>query len=144
MKDIVLGFELAEIAKLILDDLRETTENLGVVSSYRPFLFHLSQNEKGLTQSELVGLIHFKAPTVSITLQKMEYEGLIRKEVDENDQRITRIFIAEKGKLFEDRIKQIHENLENDLSSLFSQEEKDLLIEYLGRIKNKIKERKEK
>ena len=36
MKEVRLGFELAEVSKLILDDLRESTESVGVVSSYRP------------------------------------------------------------------------------------------------------------
>lgn len=144
MKEGKLGFELAEVSKMILDILRESTGNLGIVSSYRPFLFHLTNKSNGLTQSELAELIHFKAPTVSLTLQKMEYEGLIKKEIDLNDQRVTRIFITDKGKSFDDKIKKIHDDVEDYLSSLFNEEEKRELIEYLGRIKTKIKERKDK
>jgi len=144
MEEVRLGFELADVSKIILDTLRESAESLGIVSSYRPFLFHLSINKKGLTQSELVELVHFKAPTVSLTLQKMEYEGLIRKEVDSNDQRVTRIYITEKGKSLEKIVKQIHDEVEDYLSNLFNQEEKEQFIEYLQRIKTKIKERKDK
>ena len=144
MKEVRLGFELAEVSKLILDDLRESTESVGVVSSYRPFLFHLSNNKDGLTQSELVDRIHFKAPTVSLTLQKMEIDGLVRKEIDKNDQRVTRIYITELGKSFTNKIEKIHDDLENYLSSLFTNEEKEEFLDYLGRIKMKINERKGK
>lgn len=142
MKELKLGFELAEISKLILNHLRESTENLGVVNSYRPFLFHLDQHNNGLTQSELVELIHFKAPTVSLTIQKMEYEGLVKKEIDRNDQRVTRIFLTDKGKSYIEKIKQIHDEVEEYLTSLYSDEEKKVFLEYISRIKTKIKERK--
>ena len=144
MKEGKLGFELADVGKLILDSLREASEQEGIVSSYRPFLFHLTQNENGLTQSELVERIHFKAPTVSLTLQKMELDGLIRKENDKDDQRVTRIFLTEKGKLLDNKIRKIHDEHEDYLSSLFNKEEKDNFIEYLKRIKIKYKERNDK
>lgn len=144
MEEVKLGFELADVSKMILDVLREAAENSGIVSSYRPFLFHLSKNLNGLTQSELVELIHFKAPTVSLTLQKMEYEGLIKKEIDLNDQRVTRIYLTDKGKSLDAKVKKIHDDVENYLSNLFNNKEKEHFIEYLIRIKTKIKERKEK
>ena len=144
MEGIRLGFELAEVSKLILDKLRNETEKLGVVNSYRPFLFHLDNNPDGLTQSELIEKIHFKAPTVSLTLQKMEYEGLVRKEIDKNDQRVTRIYITELGKTFTETIKKIHDEVEKSFSSLFNEEEKEKLLEYISRIKENVKERKDK
>lgn len=144
MSEFRLGRELADVAKLILDALRESCESNGIVSSYRPFLYHLSKNENGLTQSELVELIRFKAPTVSLTLQKMEYEGLVRKESDVNDQRVTRIYITEKGKALDDKVRAVHDELECYLANMFNDEEKENLIEYLERIQKKMEERKDK
>lgn len=144
MKEGKLGFELADVSKMIIDSLREASEKEGIVSSYRPFLFHLTHSEGGLTQSELVERVHFKAPTVSLTIQKMELDGLIRKEIDKDDQRITRIYLTEKGRLLDDKIRKIHEDQEDYLSSLFTKEEKNELIEYLKRIKDKFKEKEEK
>lgn len=141
MKEDRLGFELADVSKIILDSLREASEKEGIVSSYRPFLFHLTHNKDGLTQSELVERIHFKAPTVSLTLQKMELDGLIRKEIDKDDQRVTRIYLTEKGKLLDDKIKKLHDDHEEYLSSLFTKEEKEEFINYLRIIKEKFKER---
>ncbi len=141
MKEIKLGYELAGVSKILHDYLRETTEELGIAGSYRPFLFHLANIKDGVTQSELVEEIHFKAPTVSLTLQKMELDGLIRKENDPLDQRVTRIFLTDKGRLLNDKIKKVHNDLEDNLLSLYNNEEKKMFLDYLMRIKNKIIER---
>ena len=140
MKEVKLGFELAGVSKVICDNFRYSAEKLGIVSSYRPFLFFLANNKDGLSQSDLVKLSHFKAPTVSLTLQKMENDGLIRKEVDVVDQRITRIYLTEEGMKLDEKIKTIHKEVEENLSSLFNDEEKKTFLEYLERIKNNMSE----
>ena len=38
-----------------------------------------------------------KAPTISVALKNMENEGLVVRVADENDQRVTHVYITEKG-----------------------------------------------
>lgn len=51
----------------------------------------------GLSQRELADRIHIQPATAAIMLQKMEKAGLIRREPDSEDQRISRIYITEHG-----------------------------------------------
>ena len=74
-------------------DKRPTREQ----HSARLMLMHLSRCESA-TQSELVSITRMKAPTISVALKNMENEGLVTRVADENDQRVTHVFITDKGR----------------------------------------------
>lgn len=86
-----------EISKLFQDIMRKEWEMLGMKSGYRHVLLHIAMQD-GLTQLDIVKRSHLKAPTISVTLQNMEKDGLIIREQDKADQRQTRIFITSKGR----------------------------------------------
>ena len=75
------------------EDKRPTREQLSV----RLMLIHLSKND-GATQSELVRVTRMKAPTISVALRHMENEGLVERVADAEDQRVTHVYITEKGR----------------------------------------------
>ena len=75
------------------EDKRPTREQ----HSARIMLMHLSRCD-GATQSELVKVTRMKAPTISVALKNMENEGLVTRVADENDQRVTHVYITEKGR----------------------------------------------
>ena len=97
------GFLINEISKLFHDKLRRNSEDLGFKSGYRQILRFLS-HEDGVTQVDIARNSHFTAPTVSVTLKKMEDEGLISRKTDKNDTRRTRVFITEKGREWESKL----------------------------------------
>lgn len=74
-------------------DKRPTREQ----HSARLMLMHLSQCESA-TQSELVSVTRMKAPTISVALKNMEKEGLVTRVADEKDQRVTHVYITDKGR----------------------------------------------
>lgn len=87
-----------EISKLMGDKIRKEADNTEVLKhSARKLLIELAHHD-GLTQLDLVKATHLKAPTVSVTLQKMESDGIVTRTSDENDLRITRVFLTEKGR----------------------------------------------
>lgn len=58
----------------------------------------ISQYE-GLSQRELADMLRIERATASVMLQKMEKSGIIERRPDSADQRISRIYLSEKGKL---------------------------------------------
>lgn len=52
----------------------------------------------GVNQRDLAELLHLARPTVTIMLQKLEQAGLIERWNDENDSRLTRIRLTDKGR----------------------------------------------
>lgn len=55
-------------------------------------------HHEGIAQSELADMLHVARPTITVMLQKMEKAGLIRRQVDDADQRLTRIYLTEEGR----------------------------------------------
>lgn len=124
-----------EISKLFSNILR--TEEDNVTNSYRLLLIHLAHRD-GRTQLELANLAHIKPPTVSVTLQKMERDGYVRREADENDLRQTRVYLTEKGREYDERIKsKIHE-LEDGVLSVLSEEELSTLMTLMTRVRDSL------
>ena len=116
------GFLINEISKLFHDKLRRNSEELGFKSGYRQILRFLS-HEDGVTQVDIARNSHFTAPTVSVTLKKMEDEGLISRKTDKNDTRRTRVFITEKGREWESKLFASAMDCEEILVRGFSAEE---------------------
>jgi len=87
-----------EISKLMCDKIRQEADNTDVLKhSARKLLIELAHHD-GLTQLDLVKATHLKAPTVSVTLQKMELDGIVKRTSDEKDLRVTRVFLTDKGR----------------------------------------------
>jgi DNA-binding MarR family transcriptional regulator len=116
------GFLINEISKLFHDKLRRNSEDLGFKSGYRQILRFLS-HEDGVTQVDIARNSHFTAPTVSVTLKKMEDEGLISRKTDKKDTRRTRVFITEKGREWESKLFTTAMDCEEILVRGFSAEE---------------------
>lgn len=52
----------------------------------------------GLSQRDLADTLHLSAPTVSAMLRRMERGGVIARQADAEDQRITRVFLTDEGR----------------------------------------------
>lgn len=105
----------------------------GVHPGQIPILILLAEH-KEMSQKEIAGELHVKPPTVNVMVQRMEKAGLVGRKHDEKDQRVTRIFLTEKG--FEMK-KSVAEQLEcNERYAFigFSEAEKYLFYRFMEQI----------
>lgn len=123
-----------DAAKLYCDRMRRLSELDGLPSSYRMLLFNLAKMKPGVTQLDLVKATHLKPPTVSVTLGKMERDGLVTRRDNEKDLRETFVFLTDKGKAIDDRVRAIHEEGDRIALQNLSDEE----IETLSALLNKV------
>lgn len=61
-------------------------------------LLRMLSHRDGVSQLELAEHAHLSKPTISLALKKMEELKLIRRENDESDARISKVYLTEKGK----------------------------------------------
>ena len=123
-----------EIARMYKLRVRIEAENLGVKNAYRALLSTLYVKDGG-TQLSLAEKTGMKAPTISITLRKMEKEGLVRRVVDENDLRKTHVYLSDKGRETTERLNEGINGINNIFVEGMSDEEVDFFIKSLERIK---------
>ena len=93
---------------------------------------------RSLSQREIAEKLRIKPPTVNVTVQRLEKAGFLCRKADEKDQRISRIYLTEKGRQAkEDGMKKVEEN-EKILLDGFNDTELCLLRRFLEQITENI------
>ena len=116
---------------------RQDPEGLLSQDSARLIMRSLSHRD-GKSQLELVRETHLKAPTVSVTLRRLEEEGVVRRESDPIDGRVTRVYLSARGV---EHVAKVHERLralDAELMQGFSEEETACLLQFLVRMRDNI------
>ena len=136
MKDDILRpiCVINEISKLFGSQIKAMGDKVGFNPTYRPILFNLSR-EDGKTQLELARLCYLSTPTISLTLKKMENEGLIRRVSDTADARQMRVYLTEVGRTLDNNMRGIINNIEIHALHGFSLQEKELFMKMLEKVK---------
>ena len=71
------------------------------------FCLRAVSERDGISQRELADELHVAPPSVSRMLQNMERAGLVERRDDERDQRITRVYVTDRGRDFEAKFRAI-------------------------------------
>ncbi len=133
-KDWPTPMLLNEVSKLFHDDMRRSSDRLGIKDGYRHVLIHLVR-QGSMTQLQLAQHTHCKPPTISVTLQKMEGEGIVRRESDPADARQTLVSVTEKGRQLENQLHTAICQEEQRFLSSLTQEEQEILHRLLLKIR---------
>ena len=124
-----------EISRITHDRIKRNCPEMQ--RSCRLIMMELAHHDN-VTQLDLVHATHLKAPTVSVSLQKMERDGLVLRRPDEDDLRATRVFLTEKGREMDRSIvMKIREN-EHEIENCLSEEELKTLRAILLKILNNL------
>ena len=128
-----------EIARLFRAKLREVDNADGVMTQPGAHLVlaFLAAGD-GTTQLELVRSTHLKAPTVSLILKKMEEEGIVRREIDENDGRAVRVYLTELGRSIDCEHIKLIKSVDSIALSGISETESAQLMSLLMKIRNNL------
>ncbi|MBY0754628.1 MarR family transcriptional regulator [Clostridium sardiniense] len=87
---------LGQVVRLHFCLTHKTLEKEGLYPGQPPLLYAL-YDEDGLSQKEIAEKLHLKPATITVMIKRLEKAGFIKKVADENDQRISRIHLTEKG-----------------------------------------------
>lgn len=99
-----------------------------------PLLYKLIKKGDGKTQTEICDMLYISKSTTSKIIQRLVEKDYLRKERDEEDRRVTRIFLTERREEIEELLKELDDKAENKMLEGFEDEEKEQLREYLERI----------
>ena len=138
-KDIPISYLFHEINKMFINIVKTSTEKMGINPTYRYIFYVLTCNSEGVNQSEICKNTHLKAPTISLTLQQMENEGLIIREKCLADCRSIIVKLTEKGRKLDQEIKLIFKKHEDILKSSLTNDELENLLSYIDKIKESLK-----
>jgi DNA-binding MarR family transcriptional regulator len=114
-------------------------QELGIHPGQLPVIATLNKKE-GLSMRELADELHIKPPTVTVTIQRLEKNGVVCKQTDAKDQRISRLYLTEKGKNLDKKIQAMAQTSEQILTAGFTEAEQEQMKQYFRRMVNNLVE----
>ncbi|WP_310552178.1 MarR family winged helix-turn-helix transcriptional regulator [Paenibacillus glufosinatiresistens] len=119
-----IGYALIHLVKKHRILAEEALSSIGLHIAQDLILF-LLREEDGLSQSQLASRLKLELPTVTKSIQRMEQGGIVVRSRDEQDSRISRVYLTEEGqKLYEPANRQWN-SLEQRMLADFSIEERE-------------------
>lgn len=112
-------------------------DRTGVYQGQHRILMQISENKYD-SQKEIAIAMKVSTATMAIALKKLEKNGYIKKTMDDSDNRLNRIEITEKGQKVVRESKEIFDKLDQGTLDGFSEEEKEIFYNMLGRIEENI------
>ena len=139
------GFLITKIKQLHSRALAQCISDKGIDAfsgEQGKILFVLWQKDK-ITQKELATEIGLAKNTITVMLEKMEKNNLIRRITDENDKRKSLVILTDYAKSLKKSFDEISDEMLKKVYKGFSEEEIDKCEEYLHRIIRNLEEKEE-
>lgn len=129
-----LGHLLMQVAKLLRDRVHTRMEAIGLSRGQGFVLFRLG-HENGLAQTELARQTMVRPATLTAVLQRMESAGLIERNTDPTDQRVSRVYLTAKGEEARGRAETIWREIGTELRAILSADERAVLVSLLRKLR---------
>lgn len=131
-------FVLGEIMRLHYLRLHSLLDDIGLYPGQSRLLFVLVHHGDGLSQREISEKLNIAPATLTVMIKRMEKEGLISRQQDPSDQRISRVYITDGGrKVFKESLV-ILDTISNDCFGSLTADEKDELNNLLKKVKDNL------
>lgn len=138
IKEESMQHVFGQIMRLHYVRCHELLENTGAYHGQPPLLFSLYK-QNGQSQKELSDKIGIKPATITVMIKRMEKAGLVERRQDDKDQRVSRIFITDKGIEVCKEVAVVTRQLEEECIVNFSNEELILMRRLLMQVRDNLK-----
>jgi DNA-binding MarR family transcriptional regulator len=121
-----ISYLLAQVCKVHRSKGQELLSNLDLHLGQEMLLIHLWPRD-GLTQSELADDLCISPATITKTLDRMSKVGLVERRTDNEDQRVSRVYLTNEGRLLQEPVGGAWHELEAQSMANLTLEEQILL-----------------
>jgi DNA-binding MarR family transcriptional regulator len=135
-----LGYQIALLNRLYDRRLQDVLGDLGVApGQFAPLVMLFEQD--GLTQAELCRRINVEQPTMANTLDRMERDGLIKRQPDPKDRRRATVHLTERANEMRNAVMDRARQVSGQAVHRFTIAEQEQLFAMLGRIAENLKDK---
>ena len=131
-----IGFQAAQLARLIANRLRDALVPLGVMPAQAAALIEIAQSE-GLTQKELVERLDVEQPGVARTLTGLEADGWITRQAKGG--RAQGLYLTDKARAVVPEAARIAQTINREALADLSRTERSHLIDQIGQVISDLK-----
>ncbi len=118
----------------------KTSEEIGLYRSQHMMLKYLIHSPYEPTQKQIAEALEISPAAVAVTLKKLEAGGYISRKAFEGDNRCNRIVLTEQGRNVLELSRRRFSELDSKMLDGFSEEELDILEEFLERMKENLRD----
>jgi MarR family transcriptional regulator, organic hydroperoxide resistance regulator len=104
------------------------------------FVLRVLWEQEGLTQTRLAERLDIKPATATKMLQRMEKAGFIDRKPDSSDQRLSRVYLTEKGRTFQNKIENLFKEMNAEVIDGLSPDEQTLLRHLLLKVRKNLQD----
>jgi DNA-binding MarR family transcriptional regulator len=128
---------LANIGHLHRTRITQLFDALGLYQG-QPRVLRLLWMQEGLTHTELAARLKVTPATTTKMLQRMEKTGFLVRRPDEQDQRVSRVFLTETGRRVQADVEKIFKQIEQETFAGLADEERAVLCGMLLRVRDNL------
>lgn len=125
-------------AKMHKKTCQQRFQQLGLTEG-QPKVLEYLHHHNGCSQKDLAKNCHIQPATATSLLGHLEKSGLIYREINSNDRRMTNVYLTEAGRASKQKVKMVFSEIDEQCLEGFTSEEKEDLIQYLERIFENLK-----
>lgn len=133
MLDELVGFHLRRAQSVVFENFMKITTNERITPGQFGVLTLIKSNP-GLNQSGLAGALGIERSTMVAVINMLEDRGVVRRQESPTDRRSYVLSLTKEGEELLDRSQENVRQNEAMISSVMSEEEKDLLVDLLKKI----------
>jgi DNA-binding MarR family transcriptional regulator len=131
------GYSLAQTCKLMRARVHGLLDEIGLHRGQQFVLGALWRGE-GITHSELARKLHVRPATVTNALKRMERAGLVERRPDQEDQRVSRVYLTDAGRSIRAGVETVWSDLEKLAFAGFTPQECTQFVGLLHRIQENL------
>ncbi len=130
-----IGRELALTAKAVRAWVDDAFARHGSSLANWILLQHAAASEQPPSQSELAGSMSIGGATLVRHLDRLEADGLVRRDPDPRDRRVTRISLTPAGREHFAALAEIARGVDGELRALITEREERVFLSVLDRLR---------
>ncbi len=119
--------------------MRRYFHSIGLFNGHPHILFHLRRSP-GMTPKALAAAMEISAASVAVSVRRLESAGLVRRETDDRDKRVTHLHLTPAGEAMDAACARGREFLMENLYRGLSPAELDTLYALLGKMTDNLQE----
>jgi DNA-binding MarR family transcriptional regulator len=93
---------------------------------------------EGGTHSELARKLHIRPATMTNALKRMERAGMVERRPDQEDQRVSRVYLTDAGRAIREAVEGAWSELDSQAFAGFTPQERDQFVDLVHRIQKNL------
>jgi len=128
---------LAQICRLKHARVQALLETLGLYEG-QPSMLRALWSQEGLTHTDLAKRLRVQPATITKMIQRMEKAGFVERRPDPQDERVSRVYLTEAGRVVQADVRDVWHTLEKEAFAYLTEEQRAQLRHLLLQIRDNL------